>query len=274
MFINKKKLGDNLLFYLLSIALLFIFIRVLLEKFNISPKIREGLIDPQDICEISKEKRFVAREDNDNGKRTADNIYNPINDSIMEHLDNTVKYKNKNNSKDMKHVSELKKSAYDKIKNIIKKSFKNIEHNCSIKNELYKRRIDELQKMFNIPKFKEKKIELAQKLKKWGNPMVKKIEIVRNNKEQEQATELFSYMFNIGLTDKLNKDVCNMLIEDPDTSRGDLSSKQKMKEFLESSFKNGNYIFDNIKNHEYFEDIEKDYKTHKEKEKLQKKHKK
>lgn len=273
MFINKKKLGSNLLFYLLSIALLFIFIRVLLEKFNISPTIREGLIDSKEIGEISKQKRFTLRNDNDDGEITSDNIFKAGNDLIMEHLDNAVKYKNKNNSKDMKHISELKKSAYSKNNNRLKKGFDNIKDDCTDKNELYKKRKKEFTKI-GLVDFKENSKKLSKDFFEWWTPMRTKLGAVRNRNETEQLASLNLYIGDTGLDKKFHTDICKMFIEEPDTIKGNVSTKQNMKKFLERSFENGNKIFNDIKKHTYFKDVKEDYKRYKQQEKQEKKQKK
>ena len=274
MFINKKKLGSNLLFYLLSIALLFIFIRVLLERFNISPTIREGLIESQDICKISEQKRFPMREDNDDGEKTADNIFNPGNDIIMEHLDNAVKYKNKKNNDDMKLILELKKSAYDKIKNTLKKSYNAIKGDCSDKNELYKKRNIQMKKMRVSGEFKDKKKKFDKDFKDWSRPMESKIQAVRNQKEREQFITFKTLPTITGLELKYKKDICKMLIEEPDTNEGNVSTKQNIRKYISSFFKHRDKIFNNIKKHKYFKDVEEDYKRHKTQENTKKKTKK
>ena len=271
MFINKKKLGSNLLFYLLSIALLFIFIRVLLKRFNISPTIREGLIESQDICEISKQRRFTARNDFDDGKTTADNLFKPASDLVMEHLDHAVKFKNKNSSKDMEHVSELKKSAYNKIKNTIQKGYESIKDDCSDKNELYKKRNAEFKKMLFSGEFKDKQKKYKKELKSWEDAFDKKFNVVANKNVRKQFKGWNSYIFLSGLPQKFNKDTCRMLIEDPDTIKGNVSAKQKMKKFIEQSFENRHTLFNNIKDHRYFKDLDEDYKRHQEQEKAKKK---
>lgn len=271
MIIKKQKLGINLLFYLLSITVIFIIIRIIMERLNISFTIQEGLVSSQDIQEISKTRKFKMRKKHDSGKKTADNLINPVKKILMEHLDHIDKYKNKNNSKDMKLITDLKVSAYDKIKKTIQKSYEGIKKHCSLENELFKKRDGEIQKMMNSSPFKEKQAALIQKWREWAGPMEEKYKIVRNDKEKEQVGELFSYMFNIGLSDKINKDICNMLIEDPDTEKGNVSAKQKMKTFLERSIVKGGKIINKMKKHAYFKNVEKDYKTHLEQEKQKKK---
>ena len=106
MFVNKKNIGVNLLFYLLSIMVVFILIRVLFKNFIVFPKLREGLIDVIDTC--VEAKNYEMRNDEDSGEVTADKLFNPGNEIIISHLDYANKYRNKNSNDDMKTITQIK----------------------------------------------------------------------------------------------------------------------------------------------------------------------
>ena len=263
MFINRKKIGINLLFYLLSIVVLFIIIRVVFKDLIVFPKLREGLVEAKDIQDISRVRKYKSRNDDDTGEVTANNLIIPMKDIIFEHLDHADKYRNKKTSEDMIQISQLKKSAYKNIKDTIKKKYDSIKKDCSSENKLFERRNKEFKKIKS--KFEKKKKKKISNITSWYESIKKKMNIVRNKKEKKQFEEIFSFKDDTGLPMNLEKDFCKMLIEDKDTNKGNLIAKQKMNAFIKSGFHQGEKIFDKVKKHSYFKKLEDDYKNNQKK---------
>ena len=266
MFVNKKNIGVNLLFYLLSIIVVFILIRVLFKKFIVFPKLREGLVEAKDIQDVSKVRNYKMRNDGDSGKITADNLFNPGSEMIISHLDYLNKYRNKRSSEDMKTITQMKKSAYKNIKETLQKGYESIKKDCSPENKLFERRNKEFKEILEKSPYKEKKKKLMKKWKKWAGPLEEKNNIISNKKQKEQDEEFFLYMYDTGLHIKLQKDGCNMIIEDPDTNKGNLIAKQKMTSFLDRMFEKGNQFIDNLKEHAFVKKIEEEHEIHQKKE--------
>lgn len=265
--INKNKLGINLLFYLASIVFVFIIIRVFLKNKISFPKLREGLVDADDIQKMSKVRNFDMRNDNDSGLLTASNLFDPFSELVLEHLDHAEKYRNKNDSKDMLLISEIKKSAYKNIKDKLDKSFNDVKEDCKDSNPLFKKRKKEFISLLNQSPFKERKNENVKKYLEWGEDMERKIKTVRNENEKQQMETLKHYIEDTGLPVKMNKDLCRMYIEDKDSNKTNLQATQKMKDFITSVFDRGEKLFNKIKEHDYFKNVDKDYEKHLKKEK-------
>ena len=206
------------------------------------------------------------RNDGDSGKITADNLFNPGSEMIISHLDYLNKYRNKRSSEDMKTITQMKKSAYKNIKETLQKGYESIKKDCSPENKLFERRNKEFKEILEKSPYKEKKKKLMKKWKKWAGPLEEKNNIISNKKQKEQDEEFFLYMYDTGLHIKLQKDGCNMIIEDPDTNKGNLIAKQKMTSFLDRMFEKGNQFIDNLKEHAFVKKIEEEHEIHQKKE--------
>lgn len=265
--INKNKLGINLLFYLASIVFVFIIIRVFLKNKLSFPKLREGLIDADDIQKMSKVRNFKMRNDNDNGALTANKLFDPFSEVVIEHLDHAEKYRNKTDDTDMIVISKIKKSAYKDIFLKVYKSFLDKQKDCIDSNPLFKKRKKEFNSLLNESPFKERKNENMKKYLEWFVDMQKKIDTVRSNSEKKQLETLKSFIDNTGLPIKMEKDLCRMYIEDKDSNKSNLQATQKMKDFITNVFDRGEKLFNKIKEHDYFKNVNKDYEKHLKKEK-------
>ena len=261
---HTKKLCNNLLFCFLLFVLIYIFVRVFIKyySYGLFGKLIEGNdYYPLELSNAANPKRFKERKPNESAKQSINDVldtggkYLDLKTIITTFLDYLMQFSGQKDERDVSKLAILVDNnilSTKEAKENIQKKFQEKSNNLTeYQQDVLMKKTDVIYEHGNSDDFLGRSTAFQTKMMKRQDVILPKLK----EKEKEELMELFRFLENSGIVDKMISDFIDFLLEKDDKTVDD--SDKKLKDGMNYFVEKLDLVMNDLYNHEFINMVKK-----------------